>query len=153
MIFVKLLFDFFSQTTAQILTKFGSRMHLSKVTNLFKSRLYDLFSPNYGNELLGSYVTCIFTMYYYMSLCNIPFLTSLELLHGFASNFVWMSLGWTPTKFVNIGVLHPFSRELWVILWKIWLIVFDMSAIIMFSHYESYRLFLLHGNGHLHLLL
>ena len=34
----------------------------------------------------------------YMSLCNIPFLTSfLEPLHGFDSNFVWMFLGWTPT--------------------------------------------------------
>ena len=39
-----------------------------------------------------------------MSLCNIPFLTSsLEPLHRFASNFVWMFLGWTPTKFVKIG--------------------------------------------------
>ena len=27
-----------------------------------KSRLFDLFSLNYANELLGSYVTCIFTM-------------------------------------------------------------------------------------------
>ena len=43
-------------------------------------------------------------MYYYMSLCNIPCLTSsLEPLQGFASNFVWMFLGWTPTKFVRIG--------------------------------------------------
>ena len=45
-------------------------------------------------------------MCYYMSLCNIPFLTSsFELLHRFASNFVWMFLGWTPTKFVKIGML------------------------------------------------
>ena len=45
----------------------------------------------------------------YMSLCNIPLLTSsIELLHGFASNFVWMFLGWTPTKFVKIGVLPLF---------------------------------------------
>ena len=54
---------------------------------MFKSSSYDLFSSNYANELLGSYVTCIFTMYYYMSLCNITFSTSLKLLHGFA--FVW----------------------------------------------------------------
>ena len=27
---------------------------------VFKSRLYDLFPSNYANELLGSYVTCIF---------------------------------------------------------------------------------------------
>ena len=41
-------------------------------------------------------------MYYYMSLCNIPCLTSsLEPLQGFASNFVWMFLGWTLTKFVE----------------------------------------------------
>ena len=26
--------------------------------------------------------------------------SSLEPLHGFASDFVWMFLGWTPTKFV-----------------------------------------------------
>ena len=51
-------------------------------------------------------------MYYYMSLCNIPLLTSsLELLQGFASNFVWMFLGWTPTKFVKIGVLPLFFME------------------------------------------
>ena len=79
---------------------------------MFKSRLYDLFSLNYANELLGSYVTCIFTMYYYMSLCNISLLTSsLEPLHGFASNFVWMFLRWTPTKFVKIGVLPLFFME------------------------------------------
>ena len=35
-----------------------------------------------------------------MSLCNVPLLTfSLEPLHGFASNLVWMFLGRTPTKF------------------------------------------------------
>ena len=47
-----------------------------------------------------------------MSLCNIPLLTSsIELLHGFASNFVWMFLRWTPTKFVKIGVLPLFVME------------------------------------------
>ena len=71
---------------------------------------------NYTNELLGSYVTWIFTIYYYMSLCNILFLTSLEPLHRFASNFVWMFLWWIPTKFVKIGVLPLFFMELWVIL-------------------------------------
>ena len=41
-------------------------------------------------------------MYCYMSLCNIPLLTSsLEPLHRFAPNFVWMFLWWTPTKFVK----------------------------------------------------
>ena len=49
-----------------------------------------------------------------MSLCNISLLTSsLEPLHGFASNFVWMFLGWTPTKFVKIGVLPLFFMEYW----------------------------------------
>ena len=47
---------------------------------MFKSRLYDLFLLNYANELLGSYATWIFTMYNYMSLCNIPLLTSLLVL-------------------------------------------------------------------------
>ena len=57
----------------------------------------------------------------YISLCNIPFLTSfLEPLHGFASNFVWMFLWWTPTKFLKIGVLPVFSMELWVILCNFW---------------------------------
>ena len=52
-----------------------------------------------------------------MSLCNIPFWTSfLEPLHEFDSNFVWMFLGWTPTKFVKIRVLPLFSMELLVIL-------------------------------------
>ena len=44
-------------------------------------------------------------MYYYMSLCNILFLTSLKPNNGFSSNFVWMFLGWTPTKFLKIWVL------------------------------------------------
>ena len=44
-----------------------------------------------------------------MSICNIPFLTSfLEPLHRFDSDFVWMFIGWTPTKFVKIGVLPLF---------------------------------------------
>ena len=56
-----------------------------------------------------------------MSLCDIPFfISSLETLHGFASNFVWMFLGWTPTKFVKIGVLPLFFMEFWVILCNFW---------------------------------
>ena len=35
--------------------------------------MYDLFSSNYVDGLLGSYVTCIFTMTYYMSLCKITY--------------------------------------------------------------------------------
>ena len=100
------------------------------LSSLFKSRLYDLFSSNHANELLGSYVTCIFTMYYYMLLCNIPFFTSsLETLHRFASNFVWMFLWWTPTKFVKIGVLPLFFMELWVILCNFWPILKKSSSI------------------------
>ena len=30
----------------------------------------------------------------------------IEQLHGFASKFVWMFLGWTPTKFVKIATLN-----------------------------------------------
>ena len=56
-----------------------------------------------------------------MSLCNIQFLTSfLEPLHGFDSNFVWMFLGWTPTKFVKIWVLPLFFMKLWVIFCNFW---------------------------------
>ena len=51
-----------------------------------------------------------------MSLCDIPLLTSLEPLHGFASYSVWMFLMWTSTKCVKIGVLPVFVMELWVIL-------------------------------------
>ena len=36
MIFVKHIFDFFSQTAAQILMKFGSYVHLSNVLKLVK---------------------------------------------------------------------------------------------------------------------
>ena len=46
-----------------------------------------------------------------MSLCHIPLLTSLETLHDFASNLVWVFLGWTPTKFVKIRVLPLFFME------------------------------------------
>ena len=46
--------------------------------------------------------------------------SSLKPLHVFASNFVWMFLGWTPTKFVKIGVLPLFVMESWVILCNFW---------------------------------
>ena len=55
-------------------------------------------------------------MYFYMSECNIPFLTSLKPRHRFTSNVVKMFLGWTPIKFVEIGVLPLFRIELLVIL-------------------------------------
>ena len=41
-------------------------------------------------------------------------------IHGFASNFTWVFLGWTPTKCVEIVVLPLFFMELWVILCNIW---------------------------------
>ena len=85
----------------------------------------DLFSSNYANELLGCSVTCIFTMQNYMSLCNIPLLTSLETLYGFASNFVLMF----PTKFLKIGVLPLYFMELWVILYNFWPILKKSSSI------------------------
>ena len=55
-----------------------------------------------------------------MSLCNNPLLTSsLEPLHEFASNFVWMFHGRTP-KLVQISVLRLFFMELRVILCNFW---------------------------------
>ena len=48
------------------------------------------------------------------------FSTSLKPLHGFVSNFVWMFLEWTPSKFLRIGVLSLFFMELWVILCNFW---------------------------------
>ena len=71
-------------------------------SNLFKSMLYDLFPLNYGDELLGNHVTCIlFTLYYYMSPFDIPFLTTLKPRDRFASNFVWMFLGRIMGNFVQ----------------------------------------------------
>ena len=46
--------------------------------------------------------------------------STLKQLHGFSSNFEWMLLGWTPTKFVKIRVLPLFFIELWVILCNFW---------------------------------
>ena len=73
-----------------------------------------------------------------MSLGNISLLTSsLEPLHGFASNFVWMFLRWTPTKFVKIGVLPLFFMELWVILCNFWPIL-KKSSIKPLTRNHSY---------------
>ena len=78
-------------------------------------------------------------MYCYMSLCNIPFfISSLKPLHGFASNFVWMFLGWTPTKFVKIGVLPLFFMELWVILCNFWPNLKKFSSIKPLIRNHSY---------------
>ena len=131
MIFVKHIFNF-SQTAAQIFMKFGSYMRLSKVTKV---------CSNQGcmTYFLGSYVTCIFTISNYMSLCNIPLLTSsLEPLYGFDSNFVWIVVGWTPTKLVKIGVLLLFFMELWVILCNFWPILKKSSSIKPLTRNHSY---------------
>ena len=74
-----------------------------------------------------------------MSLCNIPLLTSsLETLHGFASNFVWMFLEWTQTKFVKNGVLSLFFIELWVILCNFLPILKKSSSIKPLTRNHSY---------------
>ena len=64
--------------------------------------------------------------------------SSLEPLHGFASNFVWMFLEWTPTKFVKIGVLPLFFMELWVILCNFWPILKKSSSIKPLTRNRSY---------------
>ena len=66
------------------------------------------------------------------------FSATLKPLHGFASNFVWMFLGWTPTKFVKIGVLLPLSMELWVILCNFWPILKKSSSIKPLTRNHSY---------------
>ena len=66
------------------------------------------------------------------------FSTSLKPLHGFASNFVWMFLGWTPTKFAKIGVLPLFFMELWVILCNFWPILKKSSFIKPLTRNHSY---------------
>ena len=58
-------------------------------------------------------------MYYYMSLISL-LTSSLEPLHGFASNFVWMFLRWTPTQFVKIGCYPYFSWNNGIILCNFW---------------------------------
>ena len=63
--------------------------------------------------------------------------SSLEPLHGFSSNFVWMYLWWTPTKVVKIGVLPLFVMELWVILCNFWPIL-KKSSIKPVTRNHSY---------------
>ena len=62
----------------------------------------------------------------------------LKPLHGFASNFVWMFLGWTPTTFDKIGVLPLFFMELWVILCNFWPILKKSSSIKPVTRNHSY---------------
>ena len=73
-----------------------------------------------------------------MSPCNILFLTSLELLNGFASNFVLMFLRWAPTMIIKIGVLPLFFMELWVILCNIWPILKKSSSIFKTNDQKSF---------------
>ena len=112
--------------------KFGSYMHRSKVTQVCSNQgcmayFHRIMLMNFWVGLVSYNI--VFTMYYYiMSLCNILFLTSLEPLHGFASNFVLMFLRWAPTNIVKIGVLPLFSMELWVILCNFWPILEKSST-------------------------
>ena len=68
-----------------------------------------------------------------MSLCNIPLLTSsLEPLHGFASNLVWMFLGWTPTKFVKITDQKSF-------IYLVWKVPRDLISSLFFTYIYSFN--------------
>ena len=58
--------------------------------------------------------------------------------YGFDSNFVWMFPGWTPTKFVKIGLLPLFFMELWVILRNFWPILKNSSSIKSLIRNHSY---------------
>ena len=49
----------------------------------------------------------------------LTFSSSPKPLHGFLSNLVWRYPRWMSTKFVQIGVLPLFFRELWVIFCEI----------------------------------
>ena len=62
----------------------------------------------------------------------------LKPLHGFVSNFVWVFLGWSPTKFVKIVVLPLFFMELWVILCNFWIILKKSSSIKPLIRNHSY---------------
>ena len=77
-------------------------------------------------------------MYYYMSLCNIPLLTSLEQLHGFASNFVWMFLGWTPTKMLKSGYYPYFSWSNGINVCNFWPILKKNSSLKPLTRNHSY---------------
>ena len=97
--------------------KSGSTMHRNRVHQVCSNQV----CMTYFHRIMlmssvvtqHAYLQCIS-----MSLCNTTFLNCLELLHGFASNFVWMFLRWTPTKFVKIRVLPLFFMELWVFLFN-----------------------------------
>ena len=66
-------------------------------------------------------------------------MTSLKPKHKFASNFVRMFLGWTPTKFVKVGLLPIFFMELWVILCNFWpIIVFFSLKPLSKNHHISW---------------
>ena len=59
---------------------------------------------------LGSYVTCIFTTSFYMSLCYIPHIWPLiKPLQWFALNFMWMFLWSTSTQIVTL-VCHTYNE-------------------------------------------
>ena len=109
-------------------------------SSLFRSSVYDLYSPNNANELLGYYVTCVCTMYYYMLLCNITFLTSLKRMHEFVSIFVWVFLGWTHTKLDKIGVLLLFYMVLRVILFNFWPIINKYYSLKPLTRNHSYNM-------------
>ena len=48
-----------------------------------------------------------------MSLCNIPLLiSSIEPLHGFVANLVWMFLWLTPIRFVYHQIANPIFNEI-----------------------------------------
>ena len=77
-------------------------------------------------------------MYHYMSLCNIPILSSFKPKHRFTSNFMWMFPGRVPTKIFKIGVLPLFSMELWVILCNFWSILKNSFSIRLLTRNHSY---------------
>ena len=112
--------------------KFGSCMHLSKVTQVCSNQ--GCMTYFHRIMLMSFWVVSyniVFIMFYYMSLRNILFLTSLKPLHGFASNFVLMFLRWAPSNIVKIGVLSLFFMELLVILCNFWPIlkkIFNKNA-------------------------
>ena len=112
--------------------KFGSCMHLSKVTQVCSNQ--GCMTYFHRIMLMSFWVVSyniVFTMFYYMSLCNILFLTSLKPLplHGFASYSLSMFLRWAPSNIVKIRVLPLFFMELWVILCNFWPILKKSSSI------------------------
>ena len=67
MIFVKHIFDIFSETVAQTWMKFGLYATKLGVQSLFKSILYDPFPPDYPNELLCNMHIDSVLLHYYVS--------------------------------------------------------------------------------------